>query len=47
MLLGLVQRGAQVIVATPGRLLDLIRRKVVKLQQVSYAVLDEAAEMLN
>lgn len=42
-----IKRGAQVIVATPGRLLDLIRRKVVKLQQVSYAILDEADEMLN
>jgi ATP-dependent RNA helicase DeaD len=42
-----IRRGAQVIVATPGRLLDLMRRNVVKLQQVSYAVLDEADEMLN
>jgi ATP-dependent RNA helicase DeaD len=43
----LIRKGAQVIVATPGRLLDLMRRKVVQLNQVSYAVLDEADEMLN
>lgn len=42
-----VKRGAQIIVATPGRLLDLINRKVVRLEQVSYVVLDEADEMLN
>ncbi|HAA18278.1 MAG TPA: hypothetical protein DCP28_05705 [Cytophagales bacterium] len=37
----------QIIVATPGRLLDLIRRKVVSLADVRYVVLDEADEMLN
>ncbi len=42
-----VRKGAQIIVATPGRLLDLINRKVVKLFNVSYVVLDEADEMLN
>ncbi len=42
-----IKRGAQIIVATPGRLLDLINRRVVKLEKVSYVVLDEADEMLN
>lgn len=42
-----IKRGAQIIVATPGRLRDLIRRKAVKLGEVSYLVLDEADEMLN
>lgn len=36
-----------VIVATPGRLIDLINRKVVKLHDLEYIVLDEADEMLN
>lgn len=36
-----------IIVATPGRLIDLIGRKVVKLHQLKYLVLDEADEMLN
>jgi ATP-dependent RNA helicase DeaD len=39
--------GAQIIVATPGRLLDLLRRKETNLTQVSYVVLDEADEMLK
>lgn len=38
---------AQIIVATPGRLLDFIRRQVIDLSQVAYLVLDEADEMLN
>ena len=42
-----IKKGAQIIVATPGRLLDLINRKAVKLETVAYAVLDEADEMLN
>lgn len=42
-----VKRGAQVIVATPGRLIDLIDRKVVRLENIRYVVLDEADEMLN
>lgn len=37
----------QIIVATPGRLIDLINRKVVDLSGVDYVVLDEADEMLN
>jgi ATP-dependent RNA helicase DeaD len=42
-----LRRGAHVIVATPGRLLDLIRRKAVNLSAVEYLILDEADEMLN
>lgn len=43
----LIKRGAQIVVATPGRLLDLINRKAIKLQTVTRVVLDEADEMLN
>ncbi len=42
-----LKRGTQIIVATPGRLLDLIERRAAKLDQVSMVVLDEADEMLN
>lgn len=42
-----VRKGAHIIVATPGRLLDLTRRRVIKLAKVAYVVLDEADEMLN
>lgn len=42
-----IKRGAQIIVATPGRLIDLINRRVIKLDKIKYAVLDEADEMLN
>ena len=42
-----LKRPTQIVVATPGRLLDLIRRKAVKLGSVRYVVLDEADEMLN
>ncbi|MBK9285923.1 MAG: DEAD/DEAH box helicase [Sphingobacteriaceae bacterium] len=42
-----VRKGVQVIVATPGRLIDMIERKVVNLNTVKYIVLDEADEMLN
>jgi ATP-dependent RNA helicase DeaD len=37
----------QVIVATPGRLMDHMRRKLIRLQQLAVVVLDEADEMLN
>lgn len=37
----------QVIVATPGRLIDLLERRAIDLEQVQYVVLDEADEMLN
>ncbi|MDR0543248.1 MAG: DEAD/DEAH box helicase [Dysgonamonadaceae bacterium] len=42
-----LRRGVHVIVATPGRLIDLINRKTVDLQQVKNVVLDEADEMLS
>lgn len=42
-----VKKGAHVIVATPGRLLDLMNRRVVNLSFLNYLVLDEADEMLN
>ncbi|MBX7127107.1 MAG: DEAD/DEAH box helicase [Cyclobacteriaceae bacterium] len=42
-----VKRGAQIIVATPGRLIDLIDRKAIQLDSIRYVVLDEADEMLN
>ena len=42
-----LQKPTQLIVATPGRLFDLIKRKKIKLDQVRYVVLDEADEMLN
>jgi ATP-dependent RNA helicase DeaD len=43
----LLRKGAQVIVATPGRIKDMIRRNFVQLEDVEYVVLDEADEMLN
>lgn len=42
-----LRRGVQVVVATPGRLIDLIERKAIDLVNISYIVLDEADEMLN
>lgn len=42
-----VKRGSQIVVATPGRLLDLMGRGVVDLSGVTNVVLDEADEMLN
>jgi ATP-dependent RNA helicase DeaD len=42
-----LKRGAQIIVATPGRLMDLMDKKAVKLDRLEFAVLDEADEMLN
>lgn len=42
-----LRKGVQIIVATPGRLIDLIDRGVVKLGDVHTVVLDEADEMLN
>ena len=42
-----VKKGCHIIVATPGRLRDLMRRKVVNIGQIKYIVLDEADEMLN
>lgn len=42
-----IRRGVQIIVATPGRLIDLIERKAINLEEIKYVVLDEADEMLN
>ena len=42
-----LRKGAQVIVATPGRLIDLMKRGVAQLDNVYNVVLDEADEMLN
>ena len=42
-----LRKGVHIIVATPGRLTDMINRKVAKLDKVSKVVLDEADEMLN
>ncbi|AFH48849.1 Superfamily II DNA/RNA helicase [Ignavibacterium album JCM 16511] len=43
----LVRSGAHIISATPGRLIDLLKRKVVDLSKVNTIILDEADEMLN
>ena len=45
--MGQIKRGAQIIVATPGRLIDLLDRKTINLEEISFVVLDEADEMLN
>lgn len=42
-----IRNGVQIVVATPGRLIDLIGRKAVNLKTISYVILDEADEMLN
>ena len=42
-----LRKGVQVVVATPGRLIDLMKRGVAKLDDVQNVVLDEADEMLN
>ena len=42
-----VKRGAQIVVATPGRMKDMISRRLVDISKIDYAVLDEADEMLN
>jgi ATP-dependent RNA helicase DeaD len=42
-----LRRGVQIVVATPGRLIDLIERKAIDLEQIQYVILDEADEMLN
>lgn len=42
-----LRKGAQIIVATPGRLIDLMKRGVARLDTVNNVVLDEADEMLN
>jgi ATP-dependent RNA helicase DeaD len=42
-----LRRGVQIVVATPGRVIDLIERKAIDLEQIQYVILDEADEMLN
>jgi ATP-dependent RNA helicase DeaD len=42
-----IKRGAQIIVATPGRMQDMINRGLVNISKIEYCVLDEADEMLN
>ncbi len=42
-----INRGAQIIVATPGRMKDMIKRNIIDISQIQYCVLDEADEMLN
>ncbi len=42
-----LKKGVHIVVGTPGRTLDLLKQKVLKLKKVNYVVLDEADEMLN
>ncbi len=42
-----LKKGVHIVVATPGRLRDLIKRKAIRLNEVDFVVLDEADEMLN
>ena len=42
-----LKSGSQIVVGTPGRVIDLIKRKSLKLQDIEFVVLDEADEMLN
>jgi ATP-dependent RNA helicase DeaD len=42
-----IKKGAQIIVATPGRMKDMISRNLVDISKITYSVLDEADEMLN
>lgn len=42
-----IKKGVDIVVGTPGRVMDLMRRNVLKLTNVKYVVLDEADEMLN
>lgn len=42
-----LKRGAQIVVATPGRMKDMIGRRLVDISNIDYCVLDEADEMLN
>jgi len=42
-----LKRGVDIVVGTPGRVLDLINRRILNLESIDYLVLDEADEMLN
>ncbi len=42
-----LKQGVQLVVGTPGRVIDLMKRKALRLQDISWLVLDEADEMLN
>ncbi|MBS1729280.1 MAG: DEAD/DEAH box helicase [Bacteroidetes bacterium] len=42
-----LKKGTHIVVATPGRLIDLIERNAITLEEIEYVVLDEADEMLN
>jgi ATP-dependent RNA helicase DeaD len=42
-----IKRGVQIVVATPGRMLDIIGRNAIDFSNIQYVVLDEADEMLN
>jgi ATP-dependent RNA helicase DeaD len=42
-----LKKGSQIIAGTPGRVLDMIKRGMLKINQISFLVLDEADEMLN
>ena len=42
-----LRKGSQIIIGTPGRVIDLIKRKVLKLKSIEFIILDEADEMLN
>ncbi len=42
-----IKKGAQIVVATPGRMKDMISRRLVDISKINYSVLDEADEMLN
>ncbi len=45
--IGDLKKGCQIVVGTPGRVLDLIKRKKLKVEHIEYLVLDEADEMLD
>jgi len=42
-----LKNGCQIVVGTPGRVIDLINRKVLKIKDIQFLILDEADEMLN
>ncbi len=42
-----IKRGAQIVVATPGRMKDMIGRRIIDISKIDYCILDEADEMLN